>query len=785
MIHNYFKIAFRNLVHNKTFSAINIVGLALGMGCSLIIMLWVQDELNKDRFHENDGRLYRVLANQQYAGEINTLPSAPGILAENIVRDIPEIELASQMLWESSIMFAADNIIDKEKGRFVQRDFLKMFSFPLVNGNRETALANPDGLVISQKLANKYFKGQSPIGKTLRIDNTFDLMVTGVLAEIPEASSLKFDFLINYDLWQKQSEWSKDWGNSGPYCYVLLNPNASLEKVNAKIKNYVKTKDPKSNVELLLQNYGQSYLYSNWEGGQQAGGRIEYVKIFSIVAVFILFIACINFMNLATARSVKRAREIGVRKVVGAHRVGLMGQFMCESMLITFFALILAVVLTYVLLPSFNSLTEKRLSLNFVNPTSVLFLLGLTLLTGLLAGSYPALFMSSLNPVVVLKGALKFKSGATYFRKGLVVFQFGLSIMLILSMIVVSRQIDYIQKKNLGYERENLLYMPLEGELQKNFQTFKRELEKQPGIHSVSCSQSEPLEVGSSTGGVRWPGKDSTQKVLFSQNPVSYDYIKTMGIKLVDGRDFSTSFGGDTSNYIINEAAARKMGYLDPVGKEVGKGKRKGIIVGLMKDFHHHSLHVAIEPLILELQRGHENWGSVLIRVEAGQTRQALKSMENIFKQFNPKFPFRYSFTDQEFANYYKAENTVSNLSNYFGFLAILISCLGLFGLASFMAAQRRKEIGIRKVLGASVSGIIGMLSRDFIQLVHVAALFAFPMAWYFLEGWLEKYAYRIGIEWWYFVAALVAALLVTLLTIIFQSVKAATADPVRSLKTE
>jgi len=790
MLRNYFKIAWRNLVKNKTFSFINILGLSLGMGCSLVILLWVQDEVGMDRFHQADRRLYRVMENQHYTGAINTYPSTPGILAGNLVKDIPEIQLASQMLWEESLLFTVGTTFDKEKGRSVQGDFLTMFSFPLVKGDTKTALKRPDGLVISQKMADKYFKGQDPIGKTVRIENKDDVIVTGVLSEIPEESSLKFDYLISYDRWLKTNEWAKDWGNNGPRCYVMLAPNASIDKVNAKLKNYIKTKNKDSNVEIFLQNYGESYLYSNWDSGQQNGGRIEYVKIFSFVAIFILVIACINFMNLATARSVKRAKEVGVRKVVGANRGSLMGQFIGESMLITVLSLLLSVVLVFLLLPVFNSLTEKHLSLNFANPAFVLLLVGLTLLTGLLAGSYPALFMSSLNPVVVLKGVLRFKSSATYFRKGLVVFQFGLSIMLILGMIVVYRQLEYIQTKNLGYDRENLIYMPLEGDLQKNFPAFRQELEKQPGVKSVTCSQSDPLEVGSSTQGVRWPGKDTTQLILFSQNAISYRYIQTMGIKLLDGRDFSMAYSTDTSNYIINEAAARKMGYTQPVGKEMTMWDRKGKIVGLMKDFHHNSLHVAIDPLILHLQRGgpngsNTNWGNVLVRTEAGQTKAALTTMEAVFKQFNPTFPFKYSFTDQEYANSYKAENTVSKLSNYFAFLAIFISCLGLFGLAAFTAEQRTKEIGIRKVLGASVGSLVGMLSKEFIQLVLISALLALPLAWYFLRNWLEKYPYRISFEWWYFAVAIVAALLIALLTISFQSIRAALMNPVKSLKME
>jgi len=669
----------------------------------------------------------------------------------------------------------------------VQKDFLKMFSFKLAKGDPATALQNPDGIVLSKKLADKYFKGQDPIGKIIRIDNKENVTVTGVLEEIPEASSLKFDYLLNYYLWFKENDWAKEWGNNGPRCFVMLAPGVSVDKVNAKIKNYLKTKEKESNIELFLQNYGDSYLYSNWEGGKLLGGRIDYVRIFSLVAIIILLIACINFMNLATARSLKRAREIGVRKVIGAGKRQLIGQFLGESFLVTFLAICLSLILVFFLLPSFNLLTEKKLSLDFANPSFWMIMLGLLVITGFVAGSYPALFMSSLRPIVVLKGSLKFKPAATYFRKGLVVFQFALSIILILGMIVVYRQIDFINNKNLGFAREDLLFMPLEGELGKTFPTFKEELSKQPGILSVTSAGSSPLEVGSSTQGVRWPGKDTTKLILFANNPVTYDYIKTMGIKLVAGRDFGRDYGLDTNNYLINEATARKIGYKDPVGKELTMWGDKGTIIGLMKDFHHNSLHVPIEPLIIRLQKPSwgNNWGSIIVRTKAGQSKQAIASMEKTWKQFNPGFPFQYFFTDDEIAKTYKAENTVSKLSRYFAFLAIFISCLGLFGLVTFTAEQRTKEIGIRKVLGASVTGIIQMLSTDFLKLVLLASLIAFPIAWWAMDNWLADYAYKVDIGWWIFPIAGITAMLIALLTVSFQAIKAAFANPVTALRSE
>ena len=787
MFRNYFKTAWRNLLTNKTFSLINIAGLALGMTCSLVIMLWINDEVQKDKFHQNGSRLYRVMENQYYSGDISTFEATPGILAENIVKDIPEIQMASQVLWEEEPLFTAGNVFDKEKGRYVQKDFLRMFSFKLLKGDPATALARPDAVVISKKLADKYFKGQNPIGKIIRIDNRDNVIVTGILDEIPETSSLKFDFLMSWDIWYKKNEWAHEWGNNGPRCMVTLSPNASANKVNAKIKNYIKTKNKDSNVELFIQNYGESYLYSNWEHGKLVGGRIEYVRIFSIVAVIILIIACINFMNLATARSLRRSREIGVRKVVGAGKRQLIFQFIGESLFVSFIAMFLSLLIVALLLPAFNTLTEKHLALHFSDPSFLIIILCLTLITGILSGSYPALFMSSLKPIVVLKGLLKFKSGATYFRKGLVVFQFALSIILILGMIVIYRQIDYIHNKNLGFAKEDLLYMPLEGELQKNYPAFKNELLRQPGIKSVTSAASSPLEVGSSTQGVRWPGKDTTKLILFSNNPITYDYIKTMGIQLIGGRDFSPEYGLDSMNYLINEAAARKIGYKDPVGKELTMWGDKGMIIGLLKDYHHNSLHVPIEPLILRLHKKSwgDYWGNVIIRTEKGKTKQAIASMEKVYKQFNPRFPFKYYFTDDEIANRYKAEYTVSKLSRYFAFIAIFISCLGLFGLVAFTAEQKTKEIGIRKVLGASVTGIVQMLSKDFLKLVFIAAIIAFPVAWWAMNSWLENFAYRISISWWVFVLAGVIAVLIALITISFQSIKAAVANPVKSLRTE
>lgn len=787
MLRNFFLTAWRNLLSNKTFSLINILGLALGLACSLVILLWLRDELAKDRFHQYDSRLYRVMENQNYSGDISTFESTPGILATNIVKDIPEIQMASQFLWEEEPLFTVGNKFDKEKGRYAQKDFLKMFSFKLLKGDPASALDRPDGIVLSKKLADKYFLGEEPIGKTIRIDNKDNVTVTGVLDEIPEASSIKFDFIMSWDKWLKENDWAKEWGNNGPRCFVLLAENSDLNKVNAKIKDYIKTKNKESNVGLFLQNFGQSYLYGQWKSGKPDGGRIEYVRIFSIVAIIILLIACINFMNLATARSLKRAREVGVRKVVGARKHQLVIQFFSESVLVSFLAILLAIGIVYFFLPSFNLVTGKALKLPLLEARFLLTIFGLALGTGLFAGTYPAFFMSAMRPITVLKGLLRFNPSAALLRRGLVVFQFALSIFLIMGMIVIYRQISYINNKNLGFDKENLVFFPLEGDLSKSYPALKDELLKQTGIKSVTLTSHNPLQVGSSTQGVRWPGKDTTQLVLFSNCNISYDYVRTMGIQLVNGRDFDPSFGTDSINYLVNEAAARKIGYADPVGKELTMWGDKGQIIGLMKDYHHNSLHVPIEPLIVRMFKPSWGgiWGNVVVRTDAGQTKAAITNMEKVYKQFNPAFPFKYSFTDEEITKNYKSEQTVGKLSKYFAFLAIFISCLGLFGLATFTAEQRIKEIGIRKVLGADVGNLVGMLSKDFILLVAISTLIAFPLSYYYLNDWLAKYPYREGMHWWYFGVAGALALLIALFTVSFQTIRAAVANPVKSLRSE
>ncbi|MFD2933666.1 ABC transporter permease [Spirosoma flavum] len=798
MIRNYFKIAWRNLVRNKGFSSINIVGLALGMACSLLILLWVQDERSVDGFHANGKQLYQVYERQQYDGKIEADYLTQGLLADELKRVIPEVQYASSMEWNNPVTFEAGDKINKMEGTFAGADFFKMFSYPLLQGTPETALNAPNGIAISRKMANQFFGSpEKAIGQQIRYENKDDLQVTAVFENLPANSSQQFDFLRPWEAYIKVNEWVSNWNNTNPFTLLQLRPEADPVKVEAKIKDFIyryKAKDKRFITELGLQSYSEKYLHSTFKNGYLDGGRIEYVRLFSFVAIFILLIACINFMNLATARSTKRAKEVGVRKVVGAVRSALVGQFVGEAMLLTFFSICIAVSLVALILPSFSILTGKHLFLPVSQPIFWATLLGLFVLTGFVAGSYPALFLSSQSPIRVLKGSLRFGAGATTFRKGLVVFQFVLSVMLIIGMIVMYRQTDYVQTKNLGYNRENLIYIPLEGDLAKKYSLFKEEAGKMSGVLSISQMRGTPTIIAHHNGDFTWPGKDPNVATSFADTPVGYDFVKTMNLIVKEGRDFSKAFGTDSVGFLVNETALAKIGYKNrnhtnglagsPIGQPLIWGKKQGVIIGVLKDFHFNSMHQTIEPLIMRLDEKRQ-WGTILVRIEAGKTKEALTSLENVCKELNPKFPFTYQFSDQEYAKLYRSEQVVSQLANYFACLAIFISCLGLFGLATFTAEQRTKEIGVRKVLGASIGSVVTLLSTDFLKLVLIAIIIASPIAWYTMNKWLQGFAYKIDLAWWMFGLAGLLAVSIALLTISFQSIKAALMNPVKSLRSE
>ncbi|HEX5154410.1 MAG TPA: ABC transporter permease [Parafilimonas sp.] len=790
MFRNYLKTAFRNLWRNKAFSLINIMGLALGLACSLLIMLWVNDEYQVDAFHQNGSRIYSVYEKQFHDARVDAFHGSPGVLADEMKRVLPEVQYATNYAWNDLSTFEANNKILKENGNNAGADFFKIFSYKILQGNAITALQSPSDIAISKKMAEDFFGSpEEAIGKTIRYQNNKDFKITAVFDNVPKNSTMEFDYILNWQTFLERNSWAKNWANNGPACYIMLregtDAKAFEKKITKFLDNYNKEQTKYSYIHLGIERYKDVYLYSNFDKlGNISGGRIQYVQLFSIVAIFILLIACINFMNLTTARSVKRAKEIGIRKVVGAFRFTLIRQFIGEALLIVLISVTIALTLVMLILPLFNQLTGKDIHIPFNDSIFWFSITGLLLVTGFISGSYPALYLSSFQPVRVLKGALKFSSGALWFRKGLVVFQFMLSIILIIGTIVVSKQVNYIQTTNLGYDRENLIYIPMEGDLVAKYKVFKEELSGMPGIKDISRITDVPTQIENGTGGVDWIGKDPNADIEFTQSAVGYDFTKTMRLQMAEGRDFSKDFATDSAGYVINEAALKRIGYKDPIGKPLTFWQKKGTIIGVLKDFHFNSLHEEINPLVLRL--GEDiSWGAALVRTAPGKTKEALASLEKVCKQLNPKFPFSYKFSDEEYAKLYKSEQVVSRLANYFAFLAIFISCLGLLGLVIFTSEQRTKEFGIRKVLGASPVSLFNLLSKEFLLLVLIAMVIASPLAWLAMNSWLKDYAYKINISWWMFVVAGITAVVIALITVSFQAIKAAVANPVESLRTE
>jgi putative ABC transport system permease protein len=789
MIKNYFRVAWRNLKNNKVFSFINIVGLSFGITCSLLILLWIRDERSIDNSQSNGKRLYILYERQYIDNKIDAGYYSPGLLAVELKKKIPEIESAVGYKRSRETTFEANNKILKQDGAWTGADYFSMFSYPLIEGNPVSALNTPTSMAISKAMAVKFYgSSSSAIGKTIRYKNRKDFTITAVFADLPRNVSQKFDFLLNWQALVMDNEWLNDWRNNSPQTYIMLrkdaNPQLVRKKLTRFLDTYNKSQTTSFRIELDMQKFGDTYLHTNFVNGSLEGGRIEYLWLFSLVAIFILFIACINFMNLTTARSARRSREIGIRKVSGAMRGSLIRQFLSEAVFTTLLAVLLSLFLVNLLLPLFNQLTGKYIRFPISSPVFWLFLAALTLITGIISGSYPALFLSSFNPVQVLKGTMKFRTHNILFRKGLVIFQFVLSVILIIGTIYISRQIDYVQHVNLGFDRENLIYIPLEGNLSKQYQLFKQEAIHEPGIKSVTRTSDEPTDLSNGTGTVSWEGKDPNTTPQFTTISVGYDFVKTMYLNRLLGRDFSPDFAADSSSYLVNEEALKIMKYKDPVGKRLSLWDQNGSIVGVLKDFHFTSLHDPIKPLIIHLGEN-DGGGLALIRIKPGMTKSALSNLEKICKNLNPQFPFTYSFSDEEYQKLYKSEEIVSRLSNYFAGLAIFISCMGLLGLAMFTTEQRTKEIGIRKILGASFVSLFTLLSGEFITLVVLAMFIASPIAWWAMDVWAHNFAYRINIEWWIFLIAGTATLIITLLTVSFLAIRAALVKPIKSLRTE
>jgi ABC-type antimicrobial peptide transport system permease subunit/AraC-like DNA-binding protein len=791
MFKNYLKVAWRTIIRNKAHSLINISGLAVGIACSLLILLWVQSELDTDAWHKNGPQIYAVYERMYFGHKASASYGTPSPTADEMKKVFPDIQCATQMDWGDIYTFQVGEKVLKINGAFAGVDYFKMFGNKLLLGNPQNALNTFSAIAISHKMADQFFGSPAAaMGKSIRFENRKSLIVSAVFEDLPEATSRKFDYLINWGQFLDENPWAKDWDNAGPiYTYVMLRTDANVAAIEGKLTHFLypfnkNIKKGVFTVDLGMQPYNDMYLHGNFADDKIAGGRIEYVHLFSMIAAFILLIACINFMNLSTARSVKRASEIGVRKVIGAVRSVLILQFIGESLMVTIIAVGISLGLVFLFLPFFNQVTQKQIGLPFGDIGFWLKLLGLTLITGLVAGSYPALFLSSFNPVKVLKGNIRLGSGAALFRKSLVVFQFALSVVLIIGTIIISKQINFIQSRNLGYDRENLIYLPLDGDLPTKYGVLKDEALRQQGIQSITRISQTLTDIQNSTGDVMWTGKDPNNSTKFTQASVGYNFIKTMKLKMLSGRDYSKDFATDSSGYVINESALKIIDYQNPIGQPLTFWGKRGTIIGVVKDFHFTSLHDPIQPLVIRFGEK-EKYGGAVIRTRPGQTKQVLGSLETIWKELNPSFPFNYTFADDEYQKLYQNEQVIGKLSNAFAFLAVFISCLGLLGLAMFTTEQRVKEIGIRKVLGASVVSLFASLSKEFMVLVILALIIASPIAYLAMNKWLQGYYYRTELSWWIFALSALIALLITLATVSFQTLKASMINPIKSLRSE
>ena len=789
MLKSYFKIAGRHLLKDRRFTLLNLMGLSTGLACALLIYIWVNDEMLVDKFHKKDARLFQVLENRVQSTGIWTASSSSIPMADALAKDMPEVEYATATIPAEDITLSVKNEKNiKAQGKYAGKDFFSLFSYDLINGNASQVLTDKGSIVLSDALAMKLFgTTDNLIGRTVEFQHDQQYIVSGIFRAPGIHSSDQFDFVMSIRAQKEAQEEIDNWGNTWNHTYLTLKPGVSIDRFNAKIAGYIKHK---TNNEItyrtpFIKLYSDNYLYGRYEGGIQVGGRIEYVRLFSIIAIFILVIACINFMNLSTAKAAGRAKEVGIKKAVGAGRGSLIFQYLGESMLMAFASLFLAIGLVFLFLPAFNGITGKQLSLSPLDSRLILSALGITLFTGLIAGSYPALHLSGFKPAIVLKGKIKGSAGELFIRKGLVVFQFTLSIILIIAVLVIYRQISFIQTKNLGYDREHIITFSKEGKLigEKQQTSFLAEARSLPGVINASAIGHNLTGHNNGTHGIEWEGKDPKNMTEFEHIAVDYGMLPTLDIKIKEGRDFSRDFPSDSTKLIFNEAAIQYMGLKDPIGKQVKLWGQNMEIVGIVRDFHFQSLHEKVKPLFFRLAP--QDAYRFMVKMEAGRERTAIAKLQQLYQQFNPGFSFDYKFLDENYQTLYAAEQRVSVLSRCFAGLAILISCLGLFGLAAFTAQRRNKEIGIRKVLGATVSGVVLLLSKEFLKLVLVAILISFPLAWWVANQWLNGFAYRTRVGAGIFLLAGVSIILLTFLTISFQSIKAALANPVKSLKTD
>lgn len=780
-------ITFRSFLRQKSSFIINLIGLSSGLTCVLLILLWVNDELKTDRFHENSDQLHYIMSNHTDASGTRTWKGTPGLLLEEIEAQIPEIELATAYTdtHEFTISTKSETPISlKIEGKFASEHFLSVYSYPLVRGNTSSVLANNSEAVITKALAEKLFNNEDAIGKTIEWHfggNKKAFTISGILENIPSHSSEQFELLLPWNFYHDELITFKQWGNYYARIATVLQGNANPQLVTEKVDTIFKNNLEDTNVDLFLTPYSSLYLYGEYENGIQAGGRIEYVRLISFIALLILFIACINFINLATAKASQRMKEIGVKKSMGASKKSLAYQFSTESILICLIALGISGLLTLLLLPGFNQTTEKEIALQF-DLTLVLSVVGLVILVGIVAGSYPALYLSKMEALSILKGFKLAKSSGGIGRKVLVIFQFTLSTILIVSVLVIYQQMQLIQNQNLGYNRDNLIYFEREGKLTDQSDAFINEIKNITGVENAAISG---FMVGglNSTGGVAWEGKTDKDQIQFWEYNVGANSIDLLGVEFSLGRDFSEEFATDQDAVIFNETAIKAMGMDDPIGKSIVHYTGNKKIVGVVKDFAIGSLHQDVEPAIFLNRPASANF--IMVKIDGTSTARTLQEIESAYAEFNPDFPFKPAFVDQDYQALYSSEQRIASLSKYAAALAIIISCLGLFGLTAFTTEKRIKEISIRKVLGSGIWRIVFLLTKQFSALVAVGILIALPISYWAANRWLNDFAVKISLSWWFFALAGIATLAIAWLTVFGQTFKAARLNPANNLRNE
>jgi putative ABC transport system permease protein len=791
MFKNYLKITFRNIWKNKTYGFLNITGLAIGIAAAALIFLWVEDELTFNHSFANRDFIYRIMENHHNDGKINTSGSTPGPMAQAVKTDIPGIKNSGRLSWTMDELIVLKDKSIKESGAYVDPSVVEMLAPEFIFGKSSEVFSQLQSVVINETTSNKFFGNENPIGKTIKMDANQGFSVdglytvTGVFKDFPENSSYKFQWMSPYVVFENKNDWMKPWDNNLTETLVQLNPSADPESINKKLFGYIAAKTGVPSASCVLFSMNDWNLRNQFTDGKPDGGNIKYVKLFSIIAAIILLIACINFMNLSTAQSEKRAREVGVRKVMGAGKNRLVVQFIAESLLMSFLAVILAVLIVYFVLPMYSSLVKKPLGLNLFSMSHLGWLLLVGLTTGFIAGSYPAFYLSSFNPIKVLKGIkIKTGTGVIFIRKGLVISQFAVSIMLIICTSIIYMQIQHIKQRDLGYSRDRLIMMDLQGDVRDHFNSVLDQLTATGYIENAAMSVHDPLHIYSYTDGFTWPGKDLNNKVTIHSNQVSSGYISLLHMKVIEGRDFYKTSDADSNRVIINEGLKKLMGKDGKAGGTISINSKNFQIAGIIKDVVYNDVYAAGSPLILFCYPKNANILTIRIKPNVDLS-EALEKTEAVFKTNNPGYPFEYKFLDEEFNKLFSTETLIGNLAGIFSVLAIFISCLGLFGLAAYTAERRRKEIGIRKVLGASAQGLAGLLSKEFLKLVALSCIIAFPVSWWAMQDWLQDYQYRTTIHWWIFAMAGISSLAIALVTVSFQAIKAAIANPITSLRSE